>query len=217
MYKEFRRDFIFYTQVPNHKVIKEYLYQKIIDQGQIGETWEDCDVATNYYSPGSNDFLKEQYILESIAYKPLDEMANETEEISPKSIPDPNGSFVEDIWYSIYNKRGQFQAIHNHAPYSEELVQKKLFFSLISGIYILSMPENVKNTTVFTREKEWFALDGLYPRESIDTSELDDIKEGTVILFPYYMDHYVKPLKDDVERITIAFNIMSSYDGFVNG
>ena len=76
------------------------------------------------------------------------------------------------------------------------------------------MPDNVKNTTVFTRQKEWFSLDGAYPRESIDTSEIEDIKEGTVILFPYYLDHYVKPLKDDVERITIAFNIMSSYNGF---
>ena len=70
------------------------------------------------------------------------------------------------------------------------------------------MPDNVKNTTVFTRQKEWFSLDGAYPRESIDTSEIEDIKEGTVILFPYYLDHYVKPLKDDVERITIAFLIL---------
>lgn len=214
MYQEFRRDFIFYTQVPNHEIIKECLYQKILDQGQAGEEWEDSDVITSYYKPKKNDFLREQYILDSIVYRPLDEMAHETEKITPKSIPDPNGSFVEEIWYCIYNKKGQFQAIHNHAPYGEKLVQNKLFFSVISGIYILSLPDNVKNSTVFTRTKEWFGIDGTYPRESIDTSDLEDVKEGTVILFPYYLDHYVKPLKDDIERITIAFNIMSSYEGF---
>lgn len=208
MHLEFKRDFIFYTQAKNHEKVKERLCPVIKFQAKDEELQTEKST-TSYFIPNTNDFLKEQFVLENIVYGPLDEMCNELEKMPDNSMPIPEQTFVSDIWWNIY-KKSQYHELHNHAPQSVEMINGKKFLQMYSGIYILSMPKNIKNTTVFTKELDYYDGVELHDRQYIDTSTIDDIKEGTVILFPFWMDHYVNPMTDDVERMSIAFNLMST-------
>ena len=210
MYLEFKRDFVYYTQVPNHQKIKERLLTTVKEQEQSKESWPESNAETSYFKEKNNQILRESYILDSIAYEPMDQMLAELGEICPESTPAPTGSFVHSIWYTIYHQ-GQHQEIHNHGPACNEIRGGKEYHVLYSGIYILEMPENVRNTTVFTRARPQFGNVVKVDRENINTAQIEDIKEGTVLLFPYYMDHFVQPLEEYESRVTIAFNIMSTF------
>lgn len=100
----------------------------------------------------------------------------------------PIDSKLSAIWFNIYEE-GSFQEVHVHNGNSVSF----------SGIYLMEL--NEPNTTTFTVNDEISYLNG-----RISTA---DIEEGSVILFPSTLEHYVNPSKFD--RTTIAFNIQSEF------
>ena len=120
-----------------------------------------------------------------------------------------------DLDYRIFNntpppftyyEKDNFQESHNHVgPCVEK--DGRLLHASFSIIYILH-DENDKSSVMFKKAGP-MPFKGLDENVIIDTS-YSSIGEGSVIIFPSNLDHYVKPcLKTG--RVTIAFNIYSEY------
>jgi len=188
MLKEFRSPFIFYCDLSNHKEIKETYYPHIKDIFEESkdtkvETWN-CEVLTTFNF--NVQFFYDDLFQNSVIWQPLDRMLEEV-----NLCQYPLNSWIHGIWANYYDK-GAFQEVHDHVG-----VNRTHF----SGIYI--MDQTGENKTSFINNN-FGILD-----QQLHTKDIDDIKEGSVILFPSNLLHYVNPVDDP--RCTISFNIMCEF------
>jgi len=186
--KLFRSPFVFYCDVSNHDDIKSRYYNRLKDityndENSIVKQWN-CDVRSTFNF--TVDCLWDSYFQDSVIWKPLDQMLTEVD-INFY----PTTSRVSGVWANFY-KVGQFQEVHNH------LGSRLNHFS---GIYILD--QKGENRTSFNNYN-YGLLDS-----HLDTKNIDDIKEGSVIIFPSNLLHYVNPVDDN--RCTISFNIRCEF------
>ena len=164
-----------------------------------------------FYNPAiskqENEFLCNEELLESVIWTPLDSMIkkhNSNPEFSNINI---NNSFMESSWYTSYKKDDYFD-IHHHDNNVPIIRNGTMFHSTFSIIYILNDQSNQNTTTFISYDK--LLTRGL-PQVIYDTKKNADIKEGTVLIFPSRLLHCVGR-QIHSNRVTIAFNIFSSYD-----
>jgi hypothetical protein len=182
--KLLRSPFIFYCDVLNHDEIKDIYYPLILDkfrdESYTPDGWN-CKVKITEVP-----FLSEKLFQDSIIWEPLDQMLGE---VNLNRFP--TRSFVSGIWANYYTS-GDFQEVHDHVGIPGS--------SVFSGIYILD--QKGENKTSFINNN-FGILDS-----QVHTKNMD-IKEGTVIIFPSNLLHYVNPVED--ERCTVSFNIRCDF------
>ena len=197
----FTRDFVFYKKINNAERVNEFILKNINEKTEDPiQAWSICETRSSMeMGNGHNDFLEDESIINDILWDPMDEMLKETSDHGHHS---PRHSLVENCWYNIY-KDSDHQEIHNHSLTSYPDGYKSSY----CAIYIAQMAGD--NTTVFTKKQQ--LLHNLqYDRENFLTAK-SEVSEGYVMLFPYYLDHYVLPSFGGTERISIAYNIISSF------
>ena len=181
----FPSDFIFWKPANEHKKIKEELFSLI--KNNLDKTKDKqlnnwlCDVNTEFFENNLNNKKYLKLILEEI-YPALDALFTEV-----VNLKKPKQSIVTKIWYNHYNKL-QGQEIHSHSSDGT---------NNLSGIYLLHLEE--ENKTIF------YSYASTNSNLCNSVKKTTEIKEGSIILFPSHLLHYVLPCKK--ERITIAFNI----------
>ena len=194
--------FLFWTEVKNHKELKEKLYPEIIKgkenpkylnsplqdhgMGVLGPKWQ-CDVITTYFNRDEVSHLFTQEIVESIIGNPLEEMFKDPNYRGKKNPIETN---LTEIWYNIYEK-DFYQEIHAHHG------------ATFSGIYLFEL--NEPNTTTFFNNHSLFE----YGENSNSSYSTEHIKEGNVLIFPSEFCHMVK--KTSKFRITISFNLKCTF------
>ena len=201
-------NFVYWKQVPNHKKIKDYLLpiikKKKKETKSSGPSVWECDINTSF-SMGFdfNSFLFEDKIVKQIVWESIDSMFEEL-----KSLDVPNSSIVKEQWYNIYTKdsQGQYQEIHHHLSEYPVIHNDIEYFPSYSLIYVLQS-QTEKNPTVFLSPGPHTGRPATTSDIYFDTSNHDTIGEGTVIIFPCHLRHYVKPTKQN--RITLSYNIFS--------
>jgi hypothetical protein len=149
-----------------------------------------------------NNFLNEQDI-KHIIWNPID---NFIKEINSKYAFKINveESIIHCYWFNTYNK-GDYQEYHEHNDH----LRYSSKYPIFSGIYIIN-DDNEKSSIVFKTPSFSplpFVANSLHGHV-FDTGEVDDIKEGTVIIFPSQLEHMVKACVKPGRR-TIAFNVFS--------
>ena len=188
--------FLFWTEVENHKELKEKLYPEIIkgkdnpkylnrplkDHSYGGSKWQ-CDVITTFFDRDEVSHLFTEQIVEDIIGTPLEKMFNDPNYRGKKNPIETN---LTEIWYNIYEK-GFFQEIHAHHG------------ATFSGIYLFEL--NEPNTTVFFANHTLFE----YGENTDPSFTTEHIKEGNVLIFPSELTHMVRKTIDF--RITISFNL----------
>lgn len=204
MLHTFSSDFVYHERVENFDLINNYFLSEIEKRRGNEETcWPSSHCNTSYHNEKSfNEFLYEENIVNNVLWKPIDGMMDKIGPLLNKDYRDPELSIIHDAWYNIYSL-GQYQEIHNHVG---PKVGK--FIPSFSAIYIVKM--DGKNDTVFTKPTKFMGEYNLN-RENYDTSKVDEISVGSVIIFPSYLDHFVKPLQSKTERITISYNLYSKF------
>ena len=96
------------------------------------------------------------------------------------NILDKNNLILENNWAQLYNKENK-HGIHIHP------------LSIYSGIIYLN-PDKLSPTIFYDRNFE-----RTYVHEGI---------KNTLLLFPSYIPHEVKPLHNDEQRLIISFNTL---------
>ena len=125
----------------------------------------------------------------------------------------PWGGFVQDLWFNCYID-GDYQEQHNHV--SSESLQDPQF----SCIHYLSFDSSRHSPVTFCDPSQSLRCVGfdLYSHNYQDGEFSPEIGEGDLIMFPSYLEHYVRPsLKtEDYPRVTISFNVMIQNYGTLN-
>lgn len=120
-----------------------------------------------------------------------------------------------ELWSSKYTK-GMYQAVHNHIDNGE----------LFSFVYFVKYDPTKDADLVFVKDMSMAKQNGFLMKGSpytlckevqehpifCDTVTLDNIKEGDLVIFPSYLDHFVEEQKHDGPRITIAGNLYKVID-----
>lgn len=188
MFFTFPDQFVFWRETPEeeHRALKEKLLPQIFEReaefrsnGEIS-SW---DTKLSCSMGHRLDFLLQSDVLDTVVWRPMDAMVAENK---GEIYNVPLNSTIESVWFNVTDP-GEYQEVHHHIPAS------------FSGIYLLDCDE--PNPTSFYRPAG--------RRESYTTFTTGFMKEGTAILFPSDLAHYVKPTKK--RRVTLAFNVFCTY------
>jgi hypothetical protein len=194
----FPSKFVYWEKLQNHQQIKNKYLKKIYDDSRVNETtyrnkksWK-CKVISSFFSEEKILSIFDQNFFNDVIWNPFDNMLIEMKE--KLDLPIPNQSKIYQLWYNVYHK-GEWQEIHNHCTPNAG--------SNYSGIYLMESSED--NKTVFYDPTTITA----YNTKSATHYSTEHLTEGTVILFPSELDHYVNPCLN--KRVTISFNIISQF------
>lgn len=191
MIETFRCPFIFSKIIPNHKEIKDRFLPLIEGTLQANKSLYYRDKKnsgwnSNVYTSFGHTlkFLSDPELMTSIAWNPIDQLVKEAHEKEMFN-EYPVSSRCNMIWFNYYEPGG-FQEVHDHLSNGS---------SFFSGIYLLHNEE--PNTTAFSNYN---------PNPYLtETKTTQDHPEGTVMIFPSGLLHYVNPASKP--RYTISFNI----------
>jgi len=202
MLYRFPTNFVYWEKISDSKKIKEQLLPVVLEKKKfthnIPAGWR-CKLNTSFSKDYDfNNFLYEEDLLKKIIWDPIDRMFNQLE----NEIPIPKYSHINQAWYNIYETGDATQEIHNHLGNSFKIKDVE-YTCLYSVIYILESQED-KNPTVFYKPAPTTGFDSM---GDISYSP-PDVSEGTVIIFPSHLLHYVRP--SQYNRITLSYNINSS-------
>lgn len=207
MHHIFPTKFVYWEKIPNHNQIKEkYLNFVKIDSDKNGSLYREniekkwnCRCLSSYFAENSlPDELNNVDFIKSIVWKPMDNMFDELKKTL--NIPIPKSSNICEIWFNRY-KEGEWQEVHDHITHTS--IRKE--YSVYSGIYIMEL--NEKNTTTFLDKNSIRSWGKKTESHNFTTKH---IEEGSVIIFPSELLHYVNPCVG--ERTTISFNITSIFE-----
>jgi hypothetical protein len=200
----FPHDSLYWSNVDNHDEIKKELLpriQRLCKEYTDNPFKTSSKFCTNINNPET--FTIEDTFLHDIVWKHVFEYMKSLN----FSIEIPT-SFTINYWYNIYND-GDFQEMHTHySPFIKN--DDKITRSWISGVYILD-DTNKKQYITFDGDSRLHPFPTLLSTCRYSTSENDDIKEGTVLLFPSTLNHGVMVKDRSSPRITISFNVTAVF------
>lgn len=181
MLYNFPSPFVYWEKVDNSKKYKNIFLDIIkeqIENDRYEKSPEGC--LTNYFCQ-DRDIISAE-ILEDILWDPLYNFFEKQ-----NTVPRLGNSYLKDIWWNQYKE-------------SDYILPHKHYGSDFSAIYIVDL--NEENPTVFHQLGECTSF-YLY-NKVLHTSE---IEEGSIIIFPSFLTHSVKPCKN--KRTIFSFNIIS--------
>lgn len=201
----FPSNFVYWEKIPNHQKIKKTILNTIDDdikkneffyREKLKENWK-CKCISNFFNKDNNFYetLSNKDFIKSIIWNPIDNMLKEMRDTV--NLPIPEHSEIVNLWFNRYGP-GEWQEIHEHSP-----VMNKSFITY-SGIYLLDL--NEKNPTIFFDKIPARCWGNECLWKNFSTEHMD---EGTVIIFPAELLHYVNPCVN--YRTTISFNIKSIF------
>ena len=203
---KFPSHYLYWTQVKDHENIKSKLvpiiHNLITENNYDNPFKKDCTMTTNFSK--KTDFLDHE-MKDKIIGKYLQEMISETNCFNSIKISDAK---ITEYWFNVYEK-GDFQEMHQHRGLPS-IIDGKRYDTTFSIIYILNSDEE-ENSTVFKLTDTAIPFHPLMHPFEVDTSKIDEIKEGTLLIFSNQLEHGVRPIKKS-GRITIAFNLACCFE-----
>ena len=197
--------YVHWGQVKDHENIKSKLLpiiHNLTAENKYMNPFKSCTMTTNFSK--MTDFIDDE-TKEKIIGKHLEEMISETNcSISIK----PSDTIIKNYWFNVYEK-GDFQEMHQHLAFPF-VKNGKMYQDTFSVVYILNSDEE-ENSTVFKLTDTAIPFHPLMQPVEFDTSKVDEIKEGTVLIFSNQLNHFVRPIKKS-GRITIAFNVACCFE-----
>lgn len=185
----------------------------------ISDEWADTECMTTaahgstHVIDGEADVIFNKYglfiydIIIDKAHKFLEQLGIQNLKLTVNSCNDKECKNCAEMWGSKY-KKGHYQGIHNHVDNGE----------LFSFVYFAKYDPSKDADLVFVKDMTMANANGYLITEKNQCKELEDhpafsnqvslnIKEGDLVIFPSYLDHFVEEQKHDGPRITIAGNL----------
>jgi uncharacterized protein (TIGR02466 family) len=180
---------VYYTTLEKHEIYKKTFLSFVEDDQyfQEAKNW-DSKTETTFMHP-LNQTLPWRDLVNDVSTHLFEYM----------KIFDPHSKYRigTDAWLNRY-KFGGYQEQHNH-------VGEKNFFSCA---YMLDVPDDSGKFVFVDTNLDFYASVGFYKVFNIVPSRafIPPLKEGDLIIFPSYMDHYVTKNNTDRVRSTISMN-----------
>ena len=197
----FPSEFVFWDKVENHDEIKKEILPKILEdsKNKKNNPFDNCKFNTSFQRNDKLDLNVMNKKMFDVIFFYLEKMF--------KTINFNVGKLIiNNGWWNVYDE-GEFQEEHDHLG-PPHYLDGDLFYPAFSVIYILH-DENEKSSIVFKKSGP-FPLMEPHCEEVFKTENVKEIKEGTILIFPYNLRHLVKPcIKPG--RVTLSYNIRSAY------
>ena len=200
-------NFFYYNKFEEHNEVKEKIMSKItevVNNKNIKNPFGiRCNVKSSYNSEINGFLTEDKEFTKKLIWNNCDKLIKKYNERNIFNLNIHN-SIISNGWFNYYEKTN-FQ--ESHAHYSRPVsINNQIYLPSFSVIYILH-DENDKNTTSFQYNPSSFTTSFIDDLGIIDTCKINDISEGTVIMFPFDCYHFVTP--SNKKRITISYNIFS--------
>ena len=196
--------------------IKKFLYK--INFG-ISDEWAETECMTTaahgstHVIDGEADVIFNKYglfiydLVIDKAHKFLEQLGIKNLKLTVNSCRDKECKNCAEMWGSKYTK-GHYQGIHNHVDNGE----------LFSFVYFAKYDPSKDADLIFVKDMTMANANGYLTTEINEYKELEDhpafsnhvsldVKEGDLVIFPSYLDHFVEEQKTEGPRITIAGNL----------
>lgn len=207
-YFRFPCHYVYWSKSKTHDDDKKILLPKILelnDKLNLKNPFKDCEVTTSISE--NLQFLSQEQ-LEQIVFVPILQMMKDTNDMFLQRL-DIEKMYVSNYWFNIY-KKGDFQELHDHPNNSSiSRIENGKYKSILSVVYVLH-DQNNSNNLVFKLMKNDIPYLNDNVSVNFDTSMVEDIGEGSVIIFSNLLPHEVKPIEVP-GRITIAFNLVYEF------
>ena len=207
-------NFVYWRKVPNHEKYKKRIldYIKNNKSNFYGDHGLIYNGITTYQSNVEGDEFNSEFILNNpdvikgVVWDSLDEVLhtlNSRENFKKCNI---QSSLIVNGWLSQYDKNSSVD-LHEHFKTTAIKKDEVCWESSFVLVYIINDP-NEKNTTVFVEPyMRGISLNGMQENK-FDTGDIDEIGEGTVLIFPSNLHHKVKTMEKP-GRMIFSFNICS--------
>ena len=151
-------------------------------------------------------------IIEDIVWKTLNELIKKLNS-RPNYLPlKIDNSFITKSWFINYEDSGSISLHNHHEVFPPVMNNGKPYKMTFSMFYVVKNdnPDNPGNQTEFIQPTR----SGTSVSQGYDTrfkiSDIDDMKEGTVVIFPSNLYHQHRPIGKQ-NLLVLAFNICSSF------
>ena len=187
-------DIVYTGQMPNHASLKER-FMKGLEKTSFPKTNWDCDVDTTFnqpYTDNSDVFPWDEYF----------EGVRTNLSIMSKELGSPPFQGApHSAWVNVY-RQGQFQERHDH-------IERE---TTCSVIYFVNYDHDLDARVSFHNSKsleyKYSNFNCLFPQDL--AWYVPEVKEGDVIIFPGFLEHFVGKQQGDRIRVTASSNIMIS-------
>lgn len=116
---------------------------------------------------------------------------------------------IHDPWYNVFSK-SHFQEFHTHLPCDFSVVHYAVFNENQHQATTFINPNIATSQAIKAFRPNFFnKTDGKMIEHScyMEYYTPQNIKQGDLIIFPSFLNHFVKPNTSDKKRVTITFNI----------
>lgn len=208
----FPSNFVYWRKIPNHENIKKRILNFIDDNPQILESYEAVfNGKSSYNNTAIYDFFsKNDDITNSVIMDTLKEVVDELNSNDTSLKTNIDSWLINNIWCSKYDENSVVSC-HNHEGGGENTtyVNDKPFKLAFSIIYIVN-DTNVSNQTEFIQTTSHGVSAYNNSETRFKTSEIKDIGEGSVLVFPTNLYHLVNPVLES-DRVIVSANISSHF------
>jgi hypothetical protein len=197
----FPSEFVFWDKVENHDEIKKEILPKILEdsKNKKNNPFYNCKFNTSFQHNDNRDLNVMDKKMSDVIFFYLKKMFKIINFNAEKLM-------INKGWWNVYDE-GEFQEEHDHLG-PPTYLDGDLFYTALSVIYILH-DDNEKSSIVFRKDGP-FPLMEPYRENVFKTEDVKEIKEGTILIFPYNLRHLVKPcIKPG--RVTLAYNVRLAF------
>ncbi len=201
---KFPSHYVHWGEVKDHENIKSKLLpiiHNLISKNNFVNPFKACNVKTNIHK--KVDFLDNE-MKDKIVSENLIKMISET---NCFPLQKPTKTLITEYWFNVYEK-GDFQEMHQHSNVPK-VIDGKRYDDIFSMIYILHDEES--SPVIFRMDDTEIPFYPMKRTIDFETPMVDEIKEGTILIFSSHLKHIVSPVKQS-GRTTIAFNIVCSFE-----
>jgi len=195
-------NFVYWRKLPNHREIKDEL-MPIIDKSNIFQP------TTSGFGP---EYFKDHPLIKSVIFDSIRELVNILNERDGFEKTEIEDSIVTRWWYAKYKDEGGGCACHNHNPdsmQSHQFINDKVYRSTFTVVYIIN-DTNTKNVTEFLQPSQLGINSSKSAQTLFKTCDVEDISEGTVLVFPSNLYHQVPHTKTS-GRVIFSFDVSSIF------
>lgn len=169
---------IYITKVSNHDNIKKIVLSKI-ENNDVPRRWN-CSVNSSFET--YHDWLYKLHHNYDEVYNDFFQQFNCRAEVT-----------TIDIWYNEYSIN-DFQEQHHHLPAD------------FSCIHYIQLDKNHQGTT-FVNPNRLINHSNLLLKQASPEMFTPYVTEGDIIIFPSYLEHFVKKQEINARRVTLSWNL----------
>jgi hypothetical protein len=189
---------VFQTNIRENNSLKEkylpLMYESYATTGnKIPEGWDTASLYTSFEDDELNERVFDRKLLE-VYQKYIKKFFDDVVEFD-----------VVDLWFNCY-ENGEYQEQHNHL--NPDIFQTEV--SHFACIHYLKFDPEVHQSAIFVDPLNTLRFSSLEMKSNHYVSKYcPQIDEGDILMFPNYLEHYVKqaPPTEGNPRVTVSFNI----------